>query len=100
MGQGRPLLHPAGGGIGGRIQEAADSRAGPVLILDRLAPMDDGRIQVECYSGHRVNERPIAFTYQGRRREIQEIIDRWYEGGMDPKRPEISYFKVKTHEGQ
>jgi len=62
--------------------------------------MDNESIQVECYSGRKINERPTAFTYQGRRWQIQEIIDRWYEGGMDPKRPEINYFKVKTVEGQ
>jgi len=58
------------------------------------------RIQVECYSGYKVNERPVAFTYQGRRHEVAEIIDCWYEGGIDPTRPEINYFKVKTTDGQ
>lgn len=58
------------------------------------------RIQVECYSGYKANERPVAFSCQGRRHEVAEIIDRWYEGGIDPDRPEINYFKVKTSEGQ
>ena len=58
------------------------------------------QIEVECYSGYKANERPAAFTYQGRRHEVAEIIDRWYEGGLDPGRPEINYFKVKTSEGQ
>ena len=53
-------------------------------------------IQVECYSGYRINERPVAFTFQGRRWDIQEIVDRWYEGGLDATRPVINYFKVKT----
>jgi hypothetical protein len=53
-------------------------------------------IQVECYSGYKANERPVAFTYQGKRREIQEIADRWYEDGLDASRPAIDYFKVKT----
>ncbi len=57
-------------------------------------------IHVECYSGYRVNERPAAFTFRERRWEILEIIDRWYEGSIDASRPEISYFKVKTTEGQ
>lgn len=55
--------------------------------------------QVECYSGYKANERPITFSYQGHRREITEIVDRWYEGGIDPARPEISYFKVTTAQG-
>lgn len=62
--------------------------------------MEYEKIQVECYSGHKVNERPIAFTYQGNRWEIKEIIDRWYEGGPDPIRPEVNYFKVKTTGGK
>jgi len=57
-------------------------------------------IRVECYSGYRVNERPVAFSYEGRRWEISEILDRWYEGGLDPGRPEINYFKVRTLEGR
>lgn len=62
--------------------------------------MNYEQIQVECYSGYKANERPIAFTYQGRRLEISEIIDRWYEGGVKPDQPVIDYFKVRTSEGQ
>jgi hypothetical protein len=36
-------------------------------------------VQIECYSGYRSNERPIAFTFQGCRQEVSEILDRWYE---------------------
>jgi hypothetical protein len=42
----------------------------------------------------------MAFAHLGHRWEIQEIVDRWYEGGIDPTRPEVSYFKVKTFEGR
>lgn len=57
-------------------------------------------IQVECSSGFKANERPVAFTYQDERRDIQEIVDRWYEGDTDSNRPIIDYFKVKTAEGK
>jgi len=57
-------------------------------------------IRVECYSGYRVNERPAAFTFRERRWDVREIVDRWYEGGIDATRPEISYFKVRTAEGR
>jgi hypothetical protein len=57
-------------------------------------------VRVECYSGHKVNERPLAFTYQGRRWEVADIIDRWYEGGLDASRPGVNYFKVRTTEGR
>jgi len=58
------------------------------------------KVHVECYSGQKANERPIAFTYQGRRLEISDIIDRWYEGSIDTSRPKIDYFKVRTSDGQ
>jgi len=56
-------------------------------------------IQVECYSGFKANERPVAFSYQGERREITEIVDRWYEGSPDSSGPVIDYFKVRTADG-
>jgi hypothetical protein len=57
-------------------------------------------IQVECYSGFKANERPVAFTYQGERQEIEEITDRPFEGGLDSSRPTIDYFKVRTADGK
>ena len=57
------------------------------------------KIAVECYSGYEANERPAAFTFQGRHWEVAEILDRWYEGGIEAGRPEANYFKVKTTEG-
>jgi len=57
------------------------------------------KVQVKCYNGYKANERPIAFTHQGPHHEIVKILDRWYEGGLDPARPKTDYFKVKTGEG-
>ena len=62
--------------------------------------MFEERIDVECYSGHRANERPVAFTLRDRRFEVEQIVDRWYEGGTEPGRPELHYFKVRTTEGR
>ena len=61
--------------------------------------MDYEPVRVECYSGYRANERPTASLYGGRRWNVAEIIDRWYEGGIDAARPEVDYFKVRTAEG-
>jgi len=58
------------------------------------------RIQVECYSGYRANERPVAFVHEGRRREVAEVLDRWCEGNLTPDRPAVDYFKVRTTEGE
>ena len=61
--------------------------------------MNYKEVKVECYSGYKANERPVAFTYQGDRLEVQEIVDRWYEGGLDGSKPIIDYFKVKDRDG-
>lgn len=61
--------------------------------------MNYEKVQVECYSGYKANERPTAFIFRGRRCEIAEILDRWYEGGPDSNRIRAAYFKVKTVEG-
>lgn len=58
------------------------------------------RIEVECYSGVKVNERPVIFQFRNRRWEVVEILDRWYEGGIEPGRPALDYFKVRTREGR
>ena len=58
------------------------------------------RIEVECYSGYRANERPVAFTFQDQRWEVAEIIDRWHEGGYHPNQPALDYSKVRTPEGR
>lgn len=57
------------------------------------------KIPVECYSGYMANERPVAFTFQERRWEVAEVVDRWYEGGLQPGRPQVNHFKVRTVEG-
>ena len=57
------------------------------------------KIYVECFSGFKANERPVAFTFQERRWEVAEIVDRWYEGDLEAGHPEANYFKVRTVEG-
>ena len=57
------------------------------------------KVQVEAYSGYRAEERPRWFEFEGRRHEVVETLDRWYEGGRSPKDPKLDYFKVRTAEG-
>ncbi len=57
-------------------------------------------IEVECYAGYKGEETPRAFVYQGKRHEIIEVVDRWYQGGLDPHDPRHDYFRVKTNEGE
>ncbi len=50
-------------------------------------------VKVECYSGYRVNERPVAFTIiecdYTRTFKVQEVLDSWFGETAD-------YFKVKA----
>jgi hypothetical protein len=62
--------------------------------------MEYEEIPVECYSGHKGNERPLVFIFQGRRWEVSEILDRWYEGSVKSDRPVLDYFKVRTTDGR
>ena len=57
-------------------------------------------IDVESYAGYKGQESPRAFVHLARRYEILEILDRWYEGGVDPKALRQDYFRVKTMEGE
>ena len=57
-------------------------------------------VEVECYSGYKAVERPLAFTFRGRRLQIATVVDRWYEGGVEPGRPEVNYFRVRTVDGE
>jgi hypothetical protein len=61
--------------------------------------LDYIEVKVECYSGYKADERPVAFTYQGNRLEVKEIVDRWYEGDLDGSKPVIDYFRVRDRDG-
>jgi len=53
-------------------------------------------IEVECYSGYRADDYPKCFHLYNDRYEILEILDRWYQGELDPELPVSNYFKVLT----
>ncbi|HVB98519.1 MAG TPA: hypothetical protein VNJ12_04210 [Candidatus Dormibacteraeota bacterium] len=46
-------------------------------------------IQVECYAGHRADQRPNRFKIRGKTFEIVSIEDQWYE-------PDAIYFRVRA----
>lgn len=60
---------------------------------------NEQQIQVECCSGYKVDEPPVAFAFQDRRWEVSEILDRWHEGGVAPEYLVVDYFKVRTNDG-
>jgi hypothetical protein len=44
-------------------------------------------MQVQCYSGTTVDERPIRFQLGEREYVVEEVLDRWYG-------PDDTYFKL------
>jgi hypothetical protein len=44
-------------------------------------------VRVECYSGHKAEERPLRILFEGRTLEITAVEDRWYSPGA-------TYFRV------
>jgi len=57
-------------------------------------------VRVECYAGYKADEAPRRFCWQQRWIEVQEILDRWYQGAGDPEWPLADYFKVAGDDGQ
>jgi hypothetical protein len=49
-------------------------------------------VRVECYSGYRGDERPIAFWLDDRRLGVEEVEDRWYG-------PDSTWFRVRADDG-
>lgn len=50
------------------------------------------RLEVKCYSGRKVDERPVRFQMGEHAYLVEEILDQWYG-------PEASYFKVQADDG-
>jgi hypothetical protein len=49
-------------------------------------------VEVECYSGHKADERPVRFRLDGRDYLVEELLDQWY-GQSD------TFFKVRDDDG-
>ncbi|MGC0772376.1 MAG: hypothetical protein WB543_05525 [Candidatus Acidiferrum sp.] len=54
--------------------------------------MSERLVRVECYSGHKAEERPVRLVFQTQTLEIAEVEDRWYSPGA-------TYFRVLTGNG-
>lgn len=54
--------------------------------------MHEQIVRVDCYSGHKADERPLRLHLRGRALEITAVEDRWYSPGA-------TYFRVLTNDG-
>ncbi len=61
-----------------------------------IAPLP---VPVECHAGYKGEEHPLAVYVADERREVSEILDRWYQGAAEPGLPAAEYFKVRTAQG-
>ena len=50
------------------------------------------RLEVECYSGYRAEERPVRFRIDEHNYDVDEVLDQWYG-------PEAAWYKVRAHDG-
>jgi hypothetical protein len=50
------------------------------------------KLDVECYSGHKADQRPVRFTLEGEQYSVEAVLDQWYG-------PDSIYFKVRAHDG-
>ena len=50
------------------------------------------RVEVECYSGRKPDERPVRFRLGGHEYMVEEVLDQWYG-------PEGVIFKVRADDG-
>ena len=54
--------------------------------------MDGSHIVVDAFAGHKGEETPRAFTHEGSRRIVTEIVTRWYTETH-------CYFRVQADDG-
>ena len=50
------------------------------------------KVEVVCYSGYKVDQRPLRFRLGGRDYSVEELLDQWYG-------PHDVFFKVKANDG-
>ncbi len=46
-------------------------------------------LRVECYAGRKADERPVRFWLQGRKYQVEAVLDQWFD-------PEHIFCKVRA----
>jgi hypothetical protein len=50
------------------------------------------KLSVECYAGHKADERPVRFWLDGKQYHVEALLDQWYD-------PHSIFFKVRADDG-
>ncbi len=71
---------------------AEQHASAPRLSLQTCLTILDMRVQVECYSAYKAEERPVRFRIEGHDYHVQEVVDQWYG-------PHHAWYKVRGNDG-
>jgi hypothetical protein len=50
------------------------------------------KLEVDCYSGRKADERPVRFRLEERQYVVEEVLDQWYG-------PDHAFYKVRADDG-
>ena len=50
------------------------------------------KLEVDCYSGRKADERPVRFRLGGREYLVEAVVDQWYG-------PQDAFYKVRADDG-
>lgn len=50
------------------------------------------KLEVECYSGRKVDERPVRFRLDGHQYLVEAVLDQWYG-------PQSTFYKLRADDG-
>jgi hypothetical protein len=53
---------------------------------------DGIKLEVDCYSGYKAEEKPIRFRLDGHQYLVEEVLDQWYG-------PHDAFYKVRADDG-
>ncbi|MHC1744414.1 MAG: DUF6504 family protein [Syntrophobacteraceae bacterium] len=53
-------------------------------------------IEVQTRDGYRTSQEPASFVWRGKVYVVSEVLDRWYEGYLGPRRVPMRVFKVSV----
>ncbi len=56
--------------------------------------------KVECYAGRHYPDRPLAFQWEGRRLEVEEVEQQWRAQEAAYGSPIFYHYRVRTTEGR
>ena len=51
------------------------------------------RVEVQCYSGRKADERPVRFRVDDHEYMVEEVLDQWYS-------PDHQFFRVRADDGK